>query len=644
MNLVLVVLFLFISQCQSFADEIVVRLHASGIDNTNSIEKFDIVESLLGDPILSLETHAGRSTAKLYKNADGGSEASPPLFLVTSGEHDIENVSSADISLLFLSGSTLFDETVVINRMQDCFATLKLGDDKAATEKKRPLMILFSGSASAAGRIEILLNEAWALFDFSARGDYSTATILSEMDIRILLVPSGKGEVAGFDAKTALKTVISYCMETASVADAKLFGTFDAEPSMDNAVPESAVPTARSKGIETSATASELAYAWALKAANASVERLNKRGLALEFRGYMKNLVNGAIAVYDQNIDAIDPVKDEVPSAAIVKLAKKDLLEKIYSKMLPFLSRQIQLARNEIAQNFNTKIADIVVSINIMTDLRAARTSSVREFDQTISDLIPPNSPWQTKGGQFEVQEFKATLDDYLDGREDHYKLLGVLSRGRKPIDISFHTMLYHPLGRDYRQEPLGVASMRDMPFFEDDSDRSRKIEEMAQKGTNGRVNALPAVPEQSTVSALAARQMLQRHIQQAPVVMGDAKRKSEFAREMLMFPLSVKNPGVPMQSGGGGRRRRRKSANDSPVPTKDSSRDKTGPERFIRYDLEPMNEVKIAMDNLLKKEVADNKKTTSLEKAKMALNRVPLMGFKYTQMPPINYQKASAK
>ena len=97
--------------------------------------------------------------------------------------------------------------------------------------------------------------------------------------------------------------------------------------------------------------------------------------------------------------------------------------------------------------------------------------------------------------------------------------------------------------------------------------------------GKNKRISALPSSLDKATVSAITARKMLQQHIQRAPVVKRDAKGKSEFAREMLMFPLSVKNPGVAMQTGGRGRRRR-KSSITGPVPEKDITRDITGPER----------------------------------------------------------------
>jgi hypothetical protein len=65
----------------------------------------------------------------------------------------------------------------------------------------------------------------------------------------------------------------------------------------------------------------------------------------------------------------------------------------------------------------------------------------------------------------------------------------------------------------------------------------------------------------------------------------GNLRRDSEFAREMLMFPLSIKNPAVPLMSG---RSRRRGGP-----PKKDPNRESFGPERFIAWDIKPMDTIK---------------------------------------------------
>lgn len=172
----------------------------------------------------------------------------------------------------------------------------------------------------------------------------------------------------------------------------------------------------------------------------------------------------------DEYITGLDPIED-VPSAAAIKLAKADLSEKIYARMAPFYNRQIQLVRSEIANSFNAKIAEVKITIDVMKDFKALRNDAIHEFDATLKTLAPAGSGWN---GGYEVHELIATLDDYLDGREANFRMMGVMSRGRQPIDVSFHTFFHHPLGRDYRQEPLGLSFMKDTPFYQDAAEVNR--------------------------------------------------------------------------------------------------------------------------------------------------------------------------
>ena len=65
------------------------------------------------------------------------------------------------------------------------------------------------------------------------------------------------------------------------------------------------------------------------------------------------------------------------------------------------------------------------------------------------------------------------------------------------------------------------------------------------------------------------------------------------------MFPLSVKNPNVPLQGSGKRGRRRRQQASEGGPPARDKTRLELGPERFVRWDIEPMGEVQKALDRL---------------------------------------------
>jgi hypothetical protein len=60
---------------------------------------------------------------------------------------------------------------------------------------------------------------------------------------------------------------------------------------------------------------------------------------------------------------------------------------------------------------------------------------------------------------------------------------------------------------------------------------------------------------------------------------------------------------------------------------------------RFVRYDVQPMDEVKKAMGALLKKEKeAGQENSSSKESMKAKFNEIPLFGKSFYKLPPINY------
>ena len=108
-----------------------------------------------------------------------------------------------------------------------------------------------------------------------------------------------------------------------------------------------------------------------------------------------------------------------------------------------------------------------------------------------------------------------------------------------------------HPLGRDYRQDPLGFNE-KDKIIYEKSLIDSKDVSVHPSI-------ARPILVEQSKVDSFVKKYGRNK-----------IKSDSEFAREMVMFPLSIKNPSVPLMSG---RSRRRGGP-----PKKDNTRDKLGP------------------------------------------------------------------
>lgn len=166
-----------------------------------------------------------------------------------------------------------------------------------------------------------------------------------------------------------------------------------------------------------------------------------------------------------------------------------------------------------------------------------------------IFDLGPLPSTWNTK---FDVYQLDKIFSDFIQSKKEEAQIQGVVQRDeRKPVDISFHLFLNHPFGRDYRQDPIGL-SPRDKPFYEEDLSNIKDV----------------------LVKPVLAREILKEELKKSKRFGKLRSKDSEFAREMLMFPLSIKNPNVALM---GSRSRKRASP-----PKKDLSRASEGPERLV--------------------------------------------------------------
>jgi hypothetical protein len=135
-----------------------------------------------------------------------------------------------------------------------------------------------------------------------------------------------------------------------------------------------------SAGVLVARAAVEEALSWALMAANASIVRLNTLEKPENFAGFMDNLESAAQDVLIKHVE--DSTKGEGMSGvgvgasagvgvgvggvgggggggmskAVLDLAAKDLSSRIFTRLVPLFKRQVQLLRNEIANDFNDKV------------------------------------------------------------------------------------------------------------------------------------------------------------------------------------------------------------------------------------------------------------------------------------------------
>ena len=89
-------------------------------------------------------------------------------------------------------------------------------------------------------------------------------------------------------------------------------------------------------------------------------------------------------------------------------------------------------------------------------------------------------------------------------------------------------------LGRDYRQNPLAAGNSADEPIYDIDNDLSNS--QLVHPSLARAVLESPKGKKASTENSGWFKSSL-------------GGKESEFAREMLMFPLSIKNPAVSLMA-----------------------------------------------------------------------------------------------
>tara|TARA_A100001015_G_scaffold48516_1_gene53568 strand:- start:2668 stop:4566 length:1899 start_codon:yes stop_codon:yes gene_type:complete len=506
---------------------------------------------------------------------------------------DSDNIYS-DCALVFVDYHEIYNPNLLLSKFSTAIASV-VGTDAIS---KRAMIIVISSPNREKGKlvepnILQILSQSWSLMD---KPSYMTENIATEINLKLISHIQGTKPLES--EKDALVTTSQTLAENGRnvttilnySGNSKSSGSSSSSSSSRGSGSGSSKSKNSSSGLASHSLVVEVAVETARKLANSNLQRLQKAESASEFAGFMTNLINTAI----ENAESI--LSDTYYSTLSLLYAKKEIKRQIYTMMLPFYRRFIQLARQEVATTFNNKVGeDLAVTVDLLKDLNNAKKQAISQFQIAIGKLVPKDrsdlpSSWDTSS---DIYQLELSLLEYIENRENQAKLLGVLSRGRKPIDISFHTFFNHPFGRDSRQNPLAANNNQDIIKYDPSS-----IDDVEQS-------------------------MLPQELMFASDCDGK-KQLKEFSREMLMLPLSIKNPEVPLMSG---RSRRRSSP-----PSLDTGRSKTGPERFIRWDLEDMQPIRESINRYVKKE-SDNVK----DMKDNLLNTIPLFKKGYYKHPEIH-------
>lgn len=531
---------------------------------------------------------------------DGESGDKPYMMAENLVLYDNARISSpCDVMFVNMPATRLMlNEHASIATLQSAYKSMLAQD----SDKKKDIVIFLSGSEEDIAKAEInlrkLLAEAWIL---SEKQEFVSDNVEDECNIRIVaLTESGKDEAA-----KVVTGIISQLISggAAGVPSSEFQETFQ-EVSSD--IKKVKTPSGNYLGYEVCEKAKMKALIWAQDAAQASATRLQKQERAGDFIGFMDNLVKKAEDMYKEGIYGLQ--SDTILSPFHAKRGLTEVHSQIYAMLLPFFRRHVQLARVESAKSFNAKAGDdLAITTDIMSDLKEIQEETMRDFTKACEALQPAGAP-ATWTFDFDVKQLRMSLDEYLESREAQAKLVGVLPRGRKPIDISLHYFANHPLGKDYRQDALSLSAKDQLVY---DAGVAKAKTRMASPS-----HARAKLKQKEKSGSLSLLES------------GRVKADSEFAREMLMFPLSIKNPDVPLSAG------RSKKASSVDAARKQAVETELGPDRFVDWNVDTtMQEAKRALDKAVSR-----KKEEQQSNAKSGFQRFPIFKKGYYKHPPLNY------
>jgi hypothetical protein len=347
------------------------------------------------------------------------------------------------------------------------------------------------------------------------------------------------------------------------------------QPPVDHIKPQDIrkVLSTESAGMEAAHFSVDAALNRALLQANSSLSKLNRLfSPHAGFAQYMEELQHNATVELHNSVDLASGLSPNSLNPAILRLSDRELSSRLFARMTPLFKRQVALLKQEVTIAFNKRIADDTpITVHILEDLQQAKVETLHNFTSLVKQITPKDAPVSLWNADYEAYELDQVMTEYIEGLEYSYRAQGVLPRyggssgaspnairlgplvlEPPPTEVSVHVLASHPLGRDHRQDPLGMRPTDKLQY----SPKRKLTPPAPAAGLRAELKCRVAdLDARSRTGSLPTRiaGALHRAGIPFPSVLRREARRSEFAREMMMLPLSLKSPDLSAAGGGAG-------------------------------------------------------------------------------------------
>lgn len=258
------------------------------------------------------------------------------------------------------------------------------------------------------------------------------------------------------------------------------------------------------------------------------------------FASYVATQVDKTVNRFKSRIDHNLKKMDK----GMVAEFERRLRDLVFMLLQPLFQRHVEDTCAEIIQI----LGDAIERQSLMNDGQQAVEVYVAQakavLGQELRKLQPVGCP---SNGEWSVDIAEATAVANIDRVYEAYlvelKRRGALPLTRRTVNLSFHTLLLHPFGRDHSQDPVGYHASIDTPLLSSPSvapaaavlPRAQAIsshlkhQQQQQQQQGGRGFRLLRRIKKSLTSVLNLNEL--------------ALDDEVFAHEMASLPLSIKNP-----------------------------------------------------------------------------------------------------
>lgn len=372
--------------------------------------------------------------------------------------HDTATVNSSDAAIIFLHPTMSADQNSFMVAVQQAFKTL------ITTGTRRPLIVLTLGSSKYNEKaIGTLIQAAWD--SYFEKDVFQSDDCTKEFDVQIVSLGSMSAADADPEASIALLSTFSQLIsQTNQTVDAIYRQHVAVTSKLGDATSENRFT--ETVGAEIWDECITNAVEWARSAANDVVVKMQKPEFAKEFPNFIENLVSGAKIEFSRLVNLNGGL-----SEPLSKLGEESVTRRVFVMMAPFFFNQVELARVDQAKAFNAAVTEyeLELTVRVMEDLGEMMEKTISGFRKAISVLTPRGAPCKTSwNAEYNVAQFREDMMAFLRQKEATERINGVLPRSRKPVSISMHYFVPHPLGlRDYRQDVVTGAAAGDALVYE---------------------------------------------------------------------------------------------------------------------------------------------------------------------------------